>query len=226
MHILVVEDEPQMAAFVRQYLQEEGHHVVVASNGGSALDLAAAARFDLIVLDIMLPGIDGFEVARRLRRDRNQTPLLILTARDADDDVIRGLDLGADDYLTKPFSFEVFLARVRAVSRRGPIPSAVRLQIADLEIDTATRDVRRGRRVLSLTPKEYGLLEFMARSSPRVLSRNTLIEAVWGFDGDISANNLEAFIHHLRAKLEYPGESRLIRTTRGFGYSLRDEDAA
>jgi DNA-binding response OmpR family regulator len=224
MHILVVEDEPQMAAFIRQYLEEEGHHVAVASTGGSAVELAAAARFDLIVLDIMLPGIDGFEVARRLRRDRNQTPMLMLTARDADEDVIRGLDLGADDYLTKPFSFDVFLARVRAVARRGPIPAAVCLHIADLEIDTATREVRRGGRVLNLTPKEYGLLEFMARSSPRVLSRNTLIEAVWGFDGDVSTNNLEAFIHHLRAKLEHSGETRLIRTVRGVGYALHAEE--
>lgn len=225
MHILVVEDEPQMAAFIRQYLEEESHHVVMAVNGTTALDFASSTPFDLIVLDIMLPEINGYEVARRLRRNNNHTPILMLTAKDADEDIVRGLDQGADDYLTKPFSFEVFLARVRAVARRGPIPTSVRIQVGDLEIDSATREVRRGGRLLTLTPKEYGLLEFMARSSPRVLSRNTLIEAIWGFHGDVSANNLEAFVHHLRVKLELPGEGRLIRTSRGIGYSLRPEEA-
>jgi DNA-binding response OmpR family regulator len=148
----------------------------------------------------------------------------MLTARDTDADLIQGLDLGADDYLTKPFSFDVFLARVRAVSRRGPIPSPVLIQVADLAIDTATREVRRGKRVLSLTPKEYSLLELLSRSSPRVLSRTRILETVWGFEAETSANNLEAFVHHLRSKIELPGEARLIRTVRGVGYSLRAED--
>ncbi len=225
MQVLIVEDERRMAKLLQQCLQEEGYRALAVHTGEEGLSFARATDFDLIILDIMLPGIDGFEVARRLRREGKQTPILILTARDADVDQIQGLDLGADDYLTKPFSLDVLLARVRAVSRRGPIPKPVIVQVADLEIDTATREVQRGGRKLNLTPKEYSLLEMMARSAPRVLSRDHLIEAVWGFDAETSANNLEAFIHHLRAKVELPGEPRLIRTARGVGYSLRTEEA-
>jgi DNA-binding response OmpR family regulator len=224
MQVLIVEDEQRMAAVIRQCLEEEGHQALVAVTGEDGLALARVTSLDLIVLDVMLPGLDGFAVARTLRRERNQTPILMLTARDTDSDEIHGLNVGADDYLTKPFSLDVFLARVRAVARRGPIPAAVIIRVADLEIDTATRQVRRGGRFLSLTPKEYSLLELMARSSPRVLSRNKLIDAVWGFDAATSVNNLEAFIYHLRSKLELPGETRLIRTARGIGYSLSSED--
>lgn len=222
MHILVVEDEPRMAALLRQGLDEEGHHSVVASDGNEGFALASSTLFDVIVLDVMLPGMDGFEITRRLRSGKNETPILVLTARDAPNDVIHGLDLGADDYLTKPFAFDVFLARVRAVSRRGPIATPVCYRIGDLALNTATREVQRARRLIRLTAKEFSLLELLARRSPRVLTRDNILEGVWGFDGDVSTNNLEVFIHLLRSKLEHPGESRLLHTVRGVGYCLRE----
>ena len=148
---------------------------------------------------------------------------MILTARDADEDIVRGLNAGADDYLTKPFSFDVFLARVRAVSRRGPITEPISYEIGDLVIRTATRDVRRSGRMIRLTAREYSLLELLAKRSPRILTREAILQKVWGFDGDVSLNNLEAYIHLLRAKLEQGNESRLIHTVRGVGYCLRAE---
>lgn len=222
MQILVVEDEPRMAKVLQQGLTEEGHHAVVTHNGRDALAVARASRFDVIVLDIMLPGLDGFEVARRLRAEKNRTPILVLTARDSNEDVVRGLNVGADDYLTKPFSLEVFLARVRAVSRRGPIPAPVCYQIGDLIINTATRDVQRRHRLIHLTVREYSMLELLAKRSPRVVTRDAILQEVWGFEGDVSENNVEAFIHLLRSKLEQGGESKLLHTIRGIGYSLRE----
>ena len=221
MHVLVVEDEPKMASVLRQGLTEEGYHAVVARDGGEGLALARSARFDLIILDVMLPGVDGFEVAQRLRTEQNLTPILILTARDGDEDIVRGLNVGADDYLTKPFSLEVFLARVRAVSRRGPIAQPVSYQIGDLTLNTATREVKRSGRSLRLTAREYSLLELLARRSPRILTRDDILQSVWGFEGDVSANNLEAYVHLLRSKLEQENEARLVHTIRGVGYCLR-----
>lgn len=223
MHVLVVEDEPRMAQVLRQGLTEEGHDAIVATDGSEGFALARSTPFDLIVLDIMLPEINGFEIAHRLRTERNQTPILMLTARDADEDIVRGLNAGADDYLTKPFSFDVFLARVRAVSRRGPIAEPISYQIGDLVIHTATREVRRAHRAIRLTAREYSLLELLARRSPRILTRETILEKVWGFEGDVSLNNLEAYIHLLRTKLEQGSEGRLIHTVRGVGYCLRAE---
>ena len=225
MQVLVVEDERRMAELLRQGLQEEGHSVVLAANGREGLAMAESYSFDVILLDVMLPGIDGFSVAKKLRGSRNQTPILMLTARDAIQDVIEGLNLGADDYLVKPFAFDVLLARLRAVSRRGPIPRPVSLEVADLSLNQASRDVMRGKRRIPLTRTEYSLLELLMRRSGRVVSRESLIEAVWGFDSEVRSNTLDAFIRLLRDKVEAAGEPKLIHTVRGVGYCLRPEEA-
>ena len=223
MRILVVEDEARMAGLLRQGLAEEGHAVTVATEGRQALSLAESGPFDLVLLDVMLPGMDGFAIAKRLRAQHNQTPILMLTARDASQDIIQGLDLGADDYLTKPFSFEVLLARVRAVGRRGPIPQSVFLNVADLHLNQSTREVRRGKRQISLTRTEYSILDLLLRNAGRVVPRDTLIESVWGTGADIEGNTLDAFVRLLRAKVEQPGEPKLIHTVRGVGYTLRPD---
>jgi DNA-binding response OmpR family regulator len=224
MHILIIEDEPKIAGLLRQALMEDGYHVVVAHDGRQGLELARLPHFELLVLDLMLPGMDGFQIARTLRAEGNRIPMLVVTARDTDRDIVHGLNVGADDYVTKPFSFDVLLARIRAISRRGPIASPVCHRLADLVINTATRQVKRGPRKVLLTDREYRLLELLAKRSPDALSRDRIIDAVWGFDTEVSGNNLEAFVHLLGSKLEHPGESKLIRTIRGVGYTLREED--
>jgi DNA-binding response OmpR family regulator len=218
MRLLVVEDERKMADLLRQGLAEEGHSVTVAPEGRGGLAMAEAAEFDLIILDVMLPGLTGFEIAQRLRAGRNQTPVLMLTARDAPADVVKGLNLGADDYLTKPFSFEVLLARIRAVGRRGPIPRPVCLEAAGIVMNQSTREVRRGGRTIELTRTEFAIFEVLMRNAGRVVTRDALIESVWGASSDIESNTLDAFVRLLRAKIEAPG---LIRTIRGVGYSLK-----
>jgi DNA-binding response OmpR family regulator len=223
MQVLVVEDERRMAELLRRGLEEEGHKVVLAPDGREGLAIAESYPFDVIVLDVMLPGIDGFTVAKRLRGAHNQTPILMLTARDATPDVIEGLNLGADDYLVKPFSFEVLLARLRAVSRRGPIPQPVTLQVMDLSLNPASREVMRGARLVPLTRTEYCLLELLMRRAGRVVPRENLIEAVWGFDSEVRNNTLDAFIRLLRDKVDAVGESKLIHTVRGVGYCVRAE---
>jgi len=222
MQVLVVEDELRMANLLAQGLAEEGHQVTVAHDGAEGLSLAGSHPFDLIVLDLILPRVGGIEVARRLRAERNQTPILVLTARDSNRDVVEGLDGGADDYLTKPFSFDVFLARVRAVSRRGGVRRPVCYQIGELSLNTSTREVRLGERLIELTAREYSLLELLTKRSPRVLSRDTILEAVWGFGSDVSENSLEVFIYRLRSKLDDGGDTCLIHTIRGFGYCVRE----
>jgi DNA-binding response OmpR family regulator len=224
MHILAVEDEPAMAGLLQSVLTEEGHQVALAHDGQEALDFAESNRFDLIVLDLMLPRKDGFEVARQLRRANIRTPLLVLTARDSPADIVRALDSGADDYLTKPFSLEVFLARVRAVSRRGEIPQSVCLRAGALSLDTGTREVTRNGHKISLTPREFSLLELLMRYKGRVLPRSTIVEQIWGFDTEIEDNTLDVFIRLLRNKIELPDAPKLIRTVRGIGYSLQESD--
>jgi DNA-binding response OmpR family regulator len=224
MRILVVEDERRMANLLRQGLAEEGHSVTVALDGNEGLAFAESYPFDLIVLDVMLPGLDGFTIARRLRAARNQVPLLMLTARDAPRDMVKGLDLGADDYLTKPFSFDVLLARVRALGRRGPAPQPVCFQVADLTLDPGSREVKRGARRIALTRTEFSILELLMRNAGRVVPRDLLIETVWGVGPDIQSNTLDVFLRLLRAKLEQPGESKLIQTARGVGYALKPEE--
>lgn len=223
MRILIVEDERKMAKLLMTGLEEEKHSVTIAANGREGLELALAEPFDAVVLDVMLPGIDGFEVARRMRQSGNRTPILILTARDEVLDVVKGLDIGADDYLTKPFSFDEFLARLRAIARRGPIPKGPKLQVADLILDPAAHQVSRdGRRIL-LTKTEYLLLELLMRNHGRVVSREAIIDAVWGSGDEVESNTLDAFIKKLRQKIDAGGRVRLIHTVRGFGYRCDEE---
>jgi two-component system OmpR family response regulator len=221
MQILVVEDERRMADLLQRTLHEDGHQVVVAHDGRQGLEIARNSPFDVIVLDVMLPVMDGLAVARRLRESRNQTPVLMLTARDAPLDIVNGLDSGADDYLIKPFSIDVLLARLRAVSRRGAIPRPTLLQIADIKLDPASRQVTRADRPISLTPREYRLLELLMRNSGRAVSRDTILESVWGFDSNVNANTLEVFMRLLRVKVDNR-EPKLIQTVRGFGYMMRE----
>ena len=183
--------------------------------------MAQAAAFDVIVMDIMLPSQSGLKVTQKLREGGNRTPILMLTALDSMTDVVRGLDLGADDYVTKPFAFEELLARLRAVSRRGPIPRSVSLELGDLKLDTATHTVTRGSRKLSLTPTEFSLLELLLRNAGRPLTRNAILESVWGFDAEVEANTVEVFVKLLRSKVDAPFEQKLIHTVRGIGYCLR-----
>ncbi len=221
MQILVVEDEQRMAELLRRTLQEEGHQVILASDGKEGFEIARSSPFDVIILDVMLPGMDGVTVARQLRERRNQTPVLMLTARDAPSDIIKGLDCGADDYLTKPFSIDILLARVRAVSRRGAVARPVFLEISDVKLDPASRRVTRAGEVLGLTPREYKLLELLMRNPGRAISRDSILESVWGFDSDVNENTLEVFVRQLRLKVD-TREPKLIHTVRGFGYMMRE----
>jgi two-component system response regulator MprA len=212
-----------MASLLKKGLAEEGYAVTVAEDGPTGLAMAQSSEFDLILLDVMLPGIDGFSVARRLRSGGLRTPILILTARDATPDIVHGLDLGADDYLTKPFSFEILLARIRALLRRGPVPLSAQLQIGELRLDPAAHEVYLCDERITLTRTEFQLLEFLMRRAGQVVPRATLIEAVWGYDRDIESNTLDAFIRLLRTKLEGKDGPRLIQTVRGIGYAIREE---
>jgi DNA-binding response OmpR family regulator len=224
MQILVVEDDPTTSVLLEKAIREDGHSVVVETNGLSALELARAHDFDAIVLDIMLPGLDGFSVARRLRQEGRQTPILMLTARDTDRDVIHGLNLGADDYLVKPFALGVFFARLRAVARRAALPLLARLSVADLTLDTGNREVHRGERPVSLTRTEYNLLELLMRCAGRVVQREQIIETVWGFGAEVESNTLDAFVSSLRSKVDLHGKHKLIHTVRGVGYTLRENE--
>ena len=221
MQILVVEDEPSMANLLKRTLQEDGHQVVLAHDGHQGFEIARCTAFDVIVLDVTLPGIDGISVARKLRDSRDQTPVLMLTARDSPADIVTGLDSGADDYLTKPFSLDVLLARVRAVSRRGAIPRSVCLEVADIKLDPACHRVTRAGDALPLTPREYKLLELLMRNNGRAVSRETILESVWGFDTEVTENTLEVFMRQLRLKVD-TREPKLIHTVRGFGYMMRE----
>lgn len=221
MHVLIVEDERAMAELLKRGLEEENHRVTLAGEGRAAIECARHGEFDLIVLDIMLPGMDGFELVSHLRR-RQATPILMLTARDAPADIVRGLDLGADDYLTKPFSFDILLARMRALARRGSESRAAAcLQLMDLRLDPAAHRVTRGGQEVRLTATEYRLLEFLMRRAGRVVTRHALIEGVWGMETEVEANTLDAFIRLLRAKVDREAATPLIQTERGVGYVMR-----
>ena len=210
-----------MAELLKKGLEEENHRAALAFDGVEGLELARTYEFDAIVLDLMLPRVDGFEVARRLRYAGNETPILILTARDAVPDIVKGLDLGADDYLTKPFSFEEFLARLRTVARRGSAPRPTCLRVADLTLDPASRQALRGRREIRLSPTEYRLLELLMRRAGRVVARTAIVEAVWGLENDVKENTLDAFVRLLRSKVDKGFSPKLIQTVRGIGYCLR-----
>jgi DNA-binding response OmpR family regulator len=221
MRILIVEDEKKMAAVLKKGLEADNHRVILAYDGRTGLELASTTEVDVIVLDLMLPLIDGFEVARRLRKNGSQTPILMLTARDAVPDIVKGLDLGADDYVTKPFPFDVFLARLRAVARRGSAPRPTSLQVGDLILNPASHQVRRGNREIHLTPTEFRLLELLMRRSGKVIPRDVIVEAVWDFDQEIEENTLDTFIRLLRSKVDRDHDHKLIHTVRGIGYTLR-----
>jgi len=224
--ILLVEDDARMRALVRRGLAEHGHRVEVATTGPDAVDAVLASPPEVIVLDLMLPGFDGVEVVRRLRTHDVRVPVLMLTARDAASDVVSSLDAGADDYLAKPFSFAVLLARIRALGRRGPAIQDVRLQIADLSMDLAARTVVRDGEALALTRTEFNLLEHLMRHAGRVVTRQSLTDALWGSGRQVESNTLDAFVKSLRQKVEAGGHSRLIHTIRGVGFSVREEPEA
>ncbi len=221
--ILVVDDDPAVTSVLRRSLAYEGFAVDTASSGTEALAAARLHAPDLVILDIMLPGLDGLEVLRRLRAADPQLPILMLTAKDAPTDQVQGLEQGADDYVVKPFLFEVLLARVRALLRRYEAERPPVLRFADLSLDTGTRRARRGDREIDLTSTEYDLLYQFLQHPRRVLPKEFLMERVWGYDFGGSTNVLEVYVKQLRQKLEANGEPRLIHTLRGTGYVLREE---
>jgi DNA-binding response OmpR family regulator len=222
MRVLLVEDDRELADYVRRALEEEHYSVTMCFDGSSGLKAIQTATFDLLVLDVMLPTLDGFQLTRRARLEGVQAPILFLTGRDAPEDIVRGLDAGGDDYVTKPFSLAVLLARVRARTRTGDAGRSGHFRFADLTIDFAARTVSRAGRELRLTRTEFSILECLAKSAGRVVTRDRLLDAVWG-DREVGGNNLEVFINFLRRKVDGPGHRRLIQTERGLGYSLRDE---
>ena len=226
MRILVVEDEERIAGFLKKGLEEESYAVDIAFDGVSALEWVAGAQYDVILLDVMLPGLTGFEVCQILRQRGVDTPILMLTARDEIDDRVKGLDSGADDYLSKPFAFKELFARLRALTRRAaPTPTTgVVLELADLQLDTVTHKAKRGQREIELTPKEYALLEFFLRHPPRPLSRTLVRENIWGYDYFGASNVVDVYVRHLRQKLEANGEPPLLHTIRGVGYQLDDPE--
>jgi len=226
MKILVVEDDERVARFIQRGLQEEGHAVDVAFDGEEGEFLGEVNEYDLIILDVMLPKKSGITVCRELRERGVNTPILMLTARDAVEDKVRGLDAGADDYLTKPFAFEELLARVRALLRRGSEVKTPILKIADLELDPMRRRVVRAGKPIRLTSKEYALLEYMMRNPNRVLSRTRIAEHVWDMNFDPESNVIDVYISHLRAKIDKGFDKPLIHTIRGQGYMLSEEAPA
>jgi DNA-binding response OmpR family regulator len=223
MKLLIVEDEARMADLLRKGLTEEGHNAMCAFDGAEGLEMAKAYEFDIIILDVMMPKLSGYELAKRLRAEKIRTPILMLTAKDAVPDIVRGLDLGADDYMTKPFSFDELVARLRAVKRRALAAEETHLTVGDLTIDPASREVSRGDVHISLTRTEYNLLERLMYRAGKVVSRRSLIEAVWGFDREIEENTLDAFMHLLRGKIDSAGRGKLIHTVRGVGYMIRPD---
>lgn len=220
MRILVVEDELKMAALIRRGLEEDGKAADIATKGEEALAMAGATEYDAIILDVMLPGIDGFEVCRRLRADGIWAPVLMLTARDAVEDRIAGLDTGADDYLTKPFSFAELLARLRALVRRGPLEKPAILEVGSLQLDPATHQVWRGDTEVSLSAKEFSLLETLMRQPGRVFSRFDLLEHAWDYAYENRSNIIEVYIRYLREKVDRPFGVKSIETVRGAGYRI------
>ena len=225
MRVLVVEDETKVARFLKQALEEEGHAVDVAGDGVEGGNLATINPYDLILLDVQLPRMDGLQLAAELRRSGLQCPILMLTSRDSTQDVVRGLNAGADDYLTKPFALEELLARVNAITRRQQGPATGILRYQDLEMDRLKRLVKRGGKALDFSPREFRLLEFFLLNPERVVSRTTLLEKVWDMSFDPETNVVDAHMSNLRKKLEDGDRPRLIQTVRGAGYALRTEAA-
>ena len=221
--VLVVEDERKTASFVRKALQAEGFAVDVCQNGDDALAAASHTAFDGIVLDIMLPGRDGLSVLRQLRERRNATPVLLLSARGEVNERVEGLDAGADDYLPKPFALAELVARVRALGRRGAEAKATILRVADLTLDTVTRQAQRGGVAVELTAREYRLLEFLLRSAGRICGRMAILEKVWDYDFDPGTNLVDVYVRRLRDKIDAGFEPKLLHTVRGVGYVLKEQ---
>jgi two-component system, OmpR family, response regulator len=226
MRLLVVEDEVKLAGLLKRGLEEEGYAVDTASDGREALWLAGESPYDAVVLDVMLPDVDGFEICRRLRESGRWAPVLMLTARDSVPDRVEGLDAGADDYLTKPFSFAELLARLRALVRRGGPERPPTLRVGNLTLDPATRRVARGAVSIELTAKEFALLEYFVRHPGEVLSRSRLIEHVWDFAYDGDSNVVDVYVRYLREKVDRPFGRESIETVRGAGYRLREEESS
>lgn len=223
MRILLVEDDVAIARSLKEGLEDEAYAVDVVHDGDEGHRTAMADDYDVIILDVMLPEMNGYEVCRALRKDGNQTPILMLTARDTERDIVEGLDIGADDYLAKPFSFEVLLARLRALLRRPNEKLEEVLRVGDLTLDPSLKKVTRASEEISLTAKEYAVLEYLMRNAGKVLSKEQIISHVWDFDADVLPNNVELFVMFLRRKIDKPFGSKLIHTVPGFGYKLEDK---
>lgn len=223
MRVLLIEDDVTIARLLKEGLEDESYAVDVVNDGSEGYRTAVADDYDVIILDIMLPEMNGYEVCRALRNDGNKTPILMLTARDAERDIVEGLDTGADDYLAKPFSFDVLLARIRALLRRPNEKLEEILQVGDLKLDPSSKKVTRASQEISLTAKEYGVLEYLMRNKGKVLSKEQIISHVWDFDADVLPNNVELFIMFLRRKIDKPFKSKLIHTVSGFGYKLEEK---
>lgn len=223
MKVLVVDDEHRIARSIKQGLEQDGYAVDVAYDGEDGYNSARADEYDLIILDVMMPEMNGYEVVKKLRADGDHTPVLMLTAKDQSRDVVNGLDAGADDYLAKPFSFDVLTARVRALLRRPQTVLYTVLTVQDLELDTANHTVRRAGKDIRLSAKEFAILEYLLRNKNRIVSKNNIMTHVWDFDADILPNNVEVFINYLRAKVDKPFKEPLIQAVRGFGYVVKDE---
>ena len=224
MKILLIEDYKPLRESIKKGLIENGYAVDSTGDGEEGLWYSSTAEYDVVVLDLRLPGMDGLEVLKRLRAQKNKVHVLIITARDSVDDRVKGLDLGADDYLVKPFEFSELLARVRALVRRKHDQKEPVIRVGDLEIDTSDREVKRGGKLLDLTLKEYAIMEILARKAGRVVSREMILEGVYDFDSDLSSNVIDVYIGRLRKKLETEQGNRILHTKRGFGYMLGKED--
>lgn len=222
MRVLVVEDDQRLAAVLRQGLKEQGYGVDLATDATQGFDMAMASEYDAMLLDVMLPGRSGLDVLRDLRARGSRSPILVLSARSSVQDRIRGLDLGADDYLSKPFEFQELLARLRAITRRPAVEPKTTLTLADLEMDVARRQVSRAGRPLDLTTKEFALLEYFLRKKGLLLTRSMILDHVWDFDYDGGSNLVEVYVNYLRRKTEQDGAPRLIQTVRGAGYILKE----
>ena len=225
MKILVVDDEKRIAKSIKQGLEIDGYAVDIEHDGEDGYNAARADDYDLIILDVMMPIMNGFEVAKKLRADGNKTPILMLTAKDQNKDIVEGLDSGADDYLPKPFSFEVLGARVRALLRRPQDVLDNILTVRDLELDIANHTAERAGKDIKLSNKEFAILEYLLRNKNQILSKQNIMTHVWDFDADILPNNVEVFINYLRNKIDkpFPGTDPIIQTVRGFGYIVKDE---
>jgi DNA-binding response OmpR family regulator len=222
MKILIVEDEHLIATSIKKGLEQEHYTTDIAFDGLEGYDLASTGDYDIILLDLMLPGLDGLSICKKLREEKNNTPILMLTAKSQLEDKIKGLNSGADDYLTKPFAFEELLARIRALSRRPQQTTGKVLTVCDLSLDTTTYQIKRGTKEIRLSSKEYSLLECLMRHTGQILNKDQLIQYVWSYESDILPNTVEVYIRNLRQKIDKPFKNNLIQTIRGFGYKISE----